>query len=216
MIDFLSERLGRKLLTALRHHPEEYGLRMNSDGWVDVLDVGDAINQILRTETRWDRDSVQRSFIDLGLIDRVQFSSDYCRTMYGHSTPCFNPKSETVPETSLFHGTSGRNLSSISCFGLHSMRRRFVQLTTDFDYANKIAEQHGDSPVVFQVSLNSAIEAGVRFYSTRSHVWLATSIPFDCLEIWMTQAPIVDDDSFDLFSEPIDEDPFPTTERKPI
>lgn len=104
---------------------------------------------------------------------------------------------------------SSRNLPSISCFGLQSMRRRFIQLTTDFDYANAIAEQHGGSPVVFQVSLNSAIEAGVRFYWTPSHVWLSTPIPYDCLAIWMTQAPTVDDDSFELFSEPIDEAPYP-------
>jgi RNA:NAD 2'-phosphotransferase (TPT1/KptA family) len=76
----------------------------------------------------------------------------------------------------------------IECFGLLPSKRRFVQLTTDFDYANEIANSKSRSPIVLQVATAAALESNVSFYPTATHVWLSTSIPATCLQVWMDDA----------------------------
>jgi len=68
------------------------------------------------------------------------------------------------------------------------MKRQFVQLTTDFDYAREVASKLPGNPVVLQISTYSAEQLKVRFFSTGTHVWLATPIPTSCLQVWMDNA----------------------------
>ena len=84
----------------------------------------------------------------------------------------------------------------IECFGLSPAKRRFVQLTTDFDYASQIANSHSRSPIVLQVSTTEAIANGVRFYSTDTHVWLATAVPATCLQVWLDDTFALDEPLF--------------------
>jgi len=128
---------------------------------------------------------------ELGLNDRVQIKDHRVRATYGHSTKQFAPSTSAIPDQPLFHGTSANNWAMIECFGLSPFKRRFVQLTTDFDYASQIAKSHGRSPMVLQVATVQAIESDVKFYPTDTHVWQASTIPPICLQIWM-------DDTFEL------------------
>jgi putative RNA 2'-phosphotransferase len=180
----------RMILVALRHDPSSFDLRMDSNGWVDIPALGDAINIMLDCEQDWDAPSVLYFLNEIGLNDRVQFRSGLCRAAYGHSTPKFEPNNATTPDGPLFHGTSSTLVSMIELFGLQPRSRRFVQLTTDFDYALEIATNGKGQPVVFQIQSKIATELGVSFYPTGSHVWLSTPIPADSLQLWMTEAPI--------------------------
>lgn len=183
--------LRRTILKALRHTPELYRLNMDNDGWVSSVEMGQLINQLTGTDFELDLDEVHRVFQAIDLIDRVQFKQGFVRAAYGHSSNRFAPSTFAIPEQPLFHGTSADNWSMIECFGLSTAKRRFVQLTTDFDYASQIAKSHIRSPIVLQVSTTKAIANCVRFYSTDSHVWLATAIPATCLQVWL-------DETFDL------------------
>jgi putative RNA 2'-phosphotransferase len=196
MIDLLSDRLRKQILVALRHRPDHFDLQMNADGWVDVLELGDAINQIHQTETQWDRESIQQFISDLDLHRRLQFQDGYCRAAYGHSTTKFCPANPSLPDTFLFHGTTASNLNFINCYGLQPNGRRFVQLTSNFEYAMQIAGRNAGEAVVIQIQNSAALESGVTFYATGTHVWLATAIPSDCLQTWMTQAPLFDEPAF--------------------
>ena len=190
MID--SQKFGastaRGILKALRHKPEQFGLRMDRDGWVDTLELGHAVNQMFQSKSQWDRSSIQRLTIELGLSDRIQFRGDACRASYGHSTNRFRPSSLATPDSCLFHGTSDLIYPSIEYLGILPMKRQFVQLTTDFDYAREVASKLPGNPVVLQISTYSAEQLKVRFYSTGTHVWLATTIPTSCLQVWMDNA----------------------------
>jgi RNA:NAD 2'-phosphotransferase (TPT1/KptA family) len=65
------------------------------------------------------------------------------------------------------------------------MRRRFVQLTSNFSYAQAIANQT-PSPVVFQILREQALADGIRFFETGTHVWVSDAIPADLLQCWLT------------------------------
>jgi putative RNA 2'-phosphotransferase len=167
---------------------------MDSDGWVSTFELGRLYRQLTGSNAP-DVEQLQHVIRDIDLIDRVQTKSCFVRAAYGHSTDKFSPSISAVPDQPLYHGTSAHNWSMIECFGLSPTKRRFVQLTTDFDYASQIAKSHGKSPIVLQVATAHAIECNVKFYPTGMHVWQATTIPSICLQVWM-------DDAFDL-DEPL-------------
>ena len=171
------DTLRSTVLKSLRHSPELYALNMDTNGWVDAIDLGYRISQLIGTDSIFDCDDVLWIFQEIGLNDRVQFKHGFVRAAYGHSSDRFAPEEKAVPDQPLFHGTSADNWSMIECFGLSPAKRRFVQLTTDFDYANQIANSHSRSPIMLQVATAKAIALGVKFYSTDTHVWLATAVP---------------------------------------
>jgi putative RNA 2'-phosphotransferase len=187
--------LSSTILKALRHTPELSSLGMDFDGWVRESEFRNFIAQLLEHDDSLQRTPMDEILSNLELIDRVQTKSGFVRAAYGHSTHRFAPTTSAIPDQPLYHGTSARNRSIIECFGLSAVNRRFVQLTTDFDYASQIARSHGRSPIVLQVATAQAIESDVRFYPTGTHVWQATTIPSICLQIWM-------DDAFEL-DEPL-------------
>ena len=176
--------LGRKILRVLRHVPEEVYLRMEPDGWVHVEQLGEVINHWCNCDTHWKTSTLQPLMHELGMADRVQFDRNWCRAAYGHSTQLYKPTTFAEPNEMLFHGTRAGYWQMIECFGLAPMRRRFVQLTTDFDYALQIASQE-ETPIVLQVLRAQAIAEGTRFLSTGSHVWLAEAIPAHLLQVWL-------------------------------
>lgn len=176
--------LGMRLLRVLRHVPEEVYLRMDWDGWVQVEQLGDVINHWCNCNTRWQASSLQPLMRELGMADRVQFDRHWCRAAYGHSTQCYQPTTFAEPTEPLFHGTSANNWQMIECFGLLPKGRRFVQLTTDFDYATNVAAK-SSAPVVLQVLRAQALAESVHFVATGSHVWLADAIPANLLQVWL-------------------------------
>lgn len=183
-------------MKALRHTPELYALRMDADGWVSCGEFGPLVSQLSGSESIPNFDEIQNTICKLGIGDRVQFKDGFIRAHYGHSTKRFSPRVSTPPNVPLFHGTSADNWSMIESFGLSPNGRRCVQLTTDFDYASKIASSSGRSPIVLQITTASAISNGVSFYPTDSHVWLSTAIPPECLQVWLDDAYELDEPLF--------------------
>ena len=190
-----ADKLGRTILKSLRHTPEFFGFRMDPDGWIYVSELAAAFGEEMGLDRNASSHHLLGSLNELGMGDRVQIKHDRIRAAYGHSTTRFAPSTSSIPDKPLYHGTSAKNWSMIELFGLAPIKRRFVQLTTDFDYASQIANSHGPSPLVLQVATAHAIECDVMFYPTDTHVWQATTIPSICLQVWM-------DDAFDL-DEPL-------------
>jgi putative RNA 2'-phosphotransferase len=191
-----NQLVSRTILKALRHQPQSYGLRMDQNGWVSSSEFGHLVAQLTGIEEILSCDELQNSVRQLGLSDRVQYQDGGFRACYGHSALQFNPTQASIPTTPLYHGTSSENWRMIECFGILPSKRRFVQLTTDFDYAIDIANSKSRSPIVIQVATVAALESNVSFHPTGSHVWLSTSIPATCLHLWMDDAWIENEPTF--------------------
>ena len=177
--------LARKILRILRHVPEEAALRMDRDGWVHAPQLGEAINAWCQSNTRWQACSLAPLMREIGLNDRIQFDGEWCRASYGHSTRFYQPTTFAVPTQPLFHGTGAEKWGSIECFGLAPMQRRFVQLTTDFSYAEHVAAK-SKAPLVLQILREQAIADRIQFVATGTHVWLAEAIPPHLLQGWLS------------------------------
>jgi putative RNA 2'-phosphotransferase len=123
------------------------------------------------------------------LWQRVQLFGENIRATYGHTTPLLDPVDSLIPDSPLFRGTSWELWLLIKHVGLAPAGRRFVQITTDFDYANRIARGRSANPLVLQVATQAALDVGVKFFNFGIHVWQYTAIPSCCLQAWTTHAP---------------------------
>ncbi|MDZ4850366.1 MAG: RNA 2'-phosphotransferase [Pirellulaceae bacterium] len=178
-----NDRLRRTLLNALRHRPEILFLRTDLNGWVDSNELLKALNESFATNVAPSPEQFVQLIQKIDSRGQFQFETERIRAAYGHSFVGFQPSTKAIPELPLFHGTDARLWPMIQSCGLLPQKRRFVQLTTDFVYAEKIANARNRHPVILQAMTTEAIAQRVQFFQTGTHVWLATTIPSDCLQL---------------------------------
>lgn len=179
--------LSRWLLKVLRHNPEAAGVIMDRDGWVAMEQIVNSLPAHLLGFSNLPKDFLVEVVEHL-LWQRVQLIGENIRATYGHTTHLLDPLEPLIPDAPLFHGTSWELWPLIKHVGLAPAGRRFVQLTTDFDYANRIALGRSSNPLVLQVATRDALDAGVQFFNFGIHVWQCTVVPSCCLQAWSTHA----------------------------
>jgi putative RNA 2'-phosphotransferase len=193
----------KALLKALRHQPEVFSLPPDADGWVSLNDALQVLDRWFDSKFSFRLEILLRAVHQEKQASRFQIENGHIRASYGHSYEGFQPTSQSVPDLPLLHGTTARIWPLIEFQGILPMGRRFVQLTTDFDYAEKIGQRKGSDSMVLQIRTQDALKAGVTFYQTGTHVWLATAIPSSCLTVWNAQGTQLDDwfDDYSRFEE---------------
>jgi putative RNA 2'-phosphotransferase len=169
-------RLSKTISHALRHAPEEYGLELDSEGWVEVEDLLAALRK---------RRSAWRtvSLIDINAIiagsekQRFELVAGKIRAYYGHSTAEKVEKQPVPPPATLYHGTTAQAAAAIRREGLKSMKRQYVHLSTDEKTARVVALRRTNQPVILRIDARKASEQGVNFYAGNEDIWLADPIP---------------------------------------
>lgn len=169
-------RLSKTISHALRHKPEEYGLKLDPEGWVAAEDLLAALRQ---------RRSAWRT-VSLADITRIMAESEKqrfelrngkIRAFYGHSTADKVEKQAAVPPATLYHGTTAQATSAICREGLRSMKRQYVHLSTDEKTARLVALRRTSQPVILHIAALEAHQQGIRFYPGNEDIWLADPIP---------------------------------------
>lgn len=168
-------RLSKTIAHALRHKPEEYGLKLDAEGWVTV----DALLEALQHHGF--RQPISRAEIEEIIAtsekQRFEIQDNKIRAFYGHSTTEKIEKEPAVPPITLYHGTSPEAAKVILREGLRSMKRQYVHLSTDTQTARKVALRHTRQPVILSVAARQAHEQGIAFYLGNEDIWLADPIP---------------------------------------
>ena len=169
------QRIIRVLAFALRHHPLQFGIALDDEGFagLDELVVG-----IRFSHYDWatlDREQVEHAIrgTDPG---RFEVRDGLVRARYGHSVALGSPGELRPPPAVLLHGTSADAAAMVWTTGLRPMNRAFVHLTTDPDYAAQVVTAKGGG-VVLRVRADEAADAGIEFFRANPHVWLARGVP---------------------------------------
>lgn len=167
-------QLSRMIAFALRHHPERFGLELDTDGWVGL----DALVRSIARESKWaslSRDDVFAMLAAAGK-QRYEIRASNIRAIYGHSFAGKIEHAPAVPPDRLYHGTTSAALMGIRRNGLKPMRRQYVHLSLDAETAATVARRRKSTPVIMLVNAREAYESGVSFYHGSDQVWLAGEI----------------------------------------
>ncbi len=154
----------------LRHRPDEIGLRLDAEGWVEVEVLLAALAAHGRALARDDLEEI------VSTSDKQRFALEgtRIRANQGHSVAIDLALAPRVPPPLLFHGTVERFLESIRLEGLVKGARTHVHLSADVHTASTVAARRG-APVILEV--DTARMRGFSFFLSDNGVWLVDSVP---------------------------------------
>ena len=166
---------------ALRHNPSAFGLELDSEGWVSV---GDLINALNKENSHLDVTVASLCYIiDNSEKKRFEIKDNKIRATYGHSIEKKIEYTPQEPPTVLYHGTSRRALEKIVRDGLKPMSRQYVHLSSDIETAQKVGKRHDDCPVILKIDAIRMHNDGFKFYHTGNDTtWLCESVPFKYID----------------------------------
>lgn len=168
--------ISKEVSYALRHHPEEFGLAPDEQGFVPVDELLAALNArhvSKRPVTRTDLEQI----IATSSKQRHQICGNRIRALYGHSFATRIDHAPATPPDVLYHGTARRSLASIRQQGLLPMGRQYVHLSTTVAMAREVGARHDAHPAILLVDAKAAASDGIRFYPGNNDVWLADWVP---------------------------------------
>lgn len=158
----------RKLTYALRHAPDQYGLEMDREGWIDLSKflraMGITMEQLELVMANMDK-------------KRFEVRDGRIRAFYGHSTgERIEKKAATPPET-LYHGTTPFAAFIIRREGIKPMGRQYAHLSSTPDTARTVGGRRDQNPIILTVDARKAHREGIRFYPGNEDIWLADHVP---------------------------------------
>ena len=178
------QRFSKFLSLVLRHKPEEVGLELMENGWVDLEKLINAINSHAKSEFTVDRQLIEEVVAE-DEKQRYSISEDgkLIRANQGHSIKnlIMNYKEvniEDLPNT-LYHGTSVDNYNKIIESGaIKPMSRQLVHLSKDIETASKVGKRHGKL-VVIEINAERLVNDGHKIFISENGVYLVDEVPVE-------------------------------------
>ncbi|HEY4784837.1 MAG TPA: RNA 2'-phosphotransferase [Bacteroidales bacterium] len=169
--------LSKVISYILRHAPEEYTLKMDNEGWVDI----DILIEVIKIKHVEFGTITHKTILDLvNSFDkkRHEIKGNRIRALYGHSLENIIKKDIVSPPTILYHGTVYENYLKIKKTGIKKMQRQYVHLSENIEQAKIVAYRRTSKPIILEIKANEAYNNGVNFYK-EGEVWLSDDIPPD-------------------------------------
>lgn len=171
-------RLSKFLAVILRHSPENFGIKLDEQGFTSLPDVWEIIEN--KFKDKYSLDDIKSIVIDGDKSGkkRYEIMDGYIRAMYGHSQPeIVYPSVE--PPAELFHGTNEKALSNIRKHGLLAGRRQYVHMTTNLDTARIVSTRRTSIPIILTIRAIRAYENGVIFHNPENEIYLSKAISIE-------------------------------------
>ncbi|GAB2703292.1 RNA 2'-phosphotransferase [Mucilaginibacter koreensis] len=167
-------RISKFLSLALRHQPETIGISLDENGWTDVAQLLQQLNQ---HQMKVDMDMLMH-VVETNNKKRFAFNNDHTqiRASQGHSVQVDLGYVPAQPPAILYYGTAVQNLPSILNNGLEKRSRQHVHLSADTATAIKVGQRHG-KPQVLVIDAQRMQQDGFTFYLSANSVWLTDAVP---------------------------------------
>ncbi|MBN2355678.1 RNA 2'-phosphotransferase [candidate division KSB1 bacterium] len=172
--------ISKFLSKILRHHPEQIGLTLDSQGWADVEELIACAN---RHNVNLDR-ALLDEIVATNEKKRYSYSDDRSRirATQGHSISVDLALKNVEPPSILYHGTAIRFWPSIQQDGLQRRGRLHVHLSTDADTAYAVGKRHG-KPLILQIDSARMYADGIAFHLSDNSVWLTDCVPAKYIKV---------------------------------
>jgi putative RNA 2'-phosphotransferase len=167
--------ISKFLSMILRHRPEEAGVTLDKNGWVDVDELINLCGENLGVN--FTREQL-RQMIAENDKPRFSFNEDETKIKanYGHSVPVDLALEPATPPEILYHGTAIRFLDNIQKEGIMRRARNYVHLSADEETALEVGSRHG-KPIVLNVDTGKMARDGFTFFKTNENTWLTEKVP---------------------------------------
>jgi len=168
--------LSKWLSLILRHKPESIGLKLEKDGWVDVLELIEKMKKH-NTHNHAITFDILEYIVNNDNKMRYSFNENRSkiRANQGHSTDVSVKFKKINPPKFLYHGTSIDKITSINKSGLKSMNRQYVHLSGDVKTAIKVGSRHG-IPIILVIKAQEMHNDGIDIFISENNVYLTKKV----------------------------------------
>ncbi len=175
--------LGKFISLILRHKPEMIGIELDRNGWADVKELIEGINQSSNESGKRINFEILKEIVKNNNKKRYEFNEDFTkiRACQGHSIDVDLELTAVKPPKVLYHGTAERFLSQIKTEGIKKISRQFVHLSETEETAYDVGKRHG-KPFIIKVLAGKMYEDGKKFFISKNGVWLTDDIEVKYLE----------------------------------
>jgi len=166
----------KTLSYALRHKPEEFGIKLDEEGWIDIDVLCNALASG-KHHVHISKETIEKIIAE-SEKKRFEIAGNKVRATYGHSFSVKIEFKESVPPAMLFHGTSHAAYKKICKEGLKPMNRQYVHLSADAATARKVGMRHDRNPVILTIDALKMRSDGFKFFhSANDGTWMCESVP---------------------------------------
>lgn len=173
------KHISKFLSLVLRHKPEEIGISMDPEGWVDVDELIEKSNR-------------KKAMLDWETLEEIVFTNDKKRFTFnedstkiranqGHTVEVDLKLEPVEPLECLYHGTVAKFIDNIKEGGLQRMQRMHVHLSKDLETAIKVGSRRG-KPIILKIKAAEMYQDGYAFYVSKNGVWLCEAVPAKYIE----------------------------------
>lgn len=172
--------LSKLMSYVLRHHPEELGITLDENGWVDLKNFTQSLQSRDKTISVDNVREVVES------CEKQRFSIDETqqkiRANQGHSIQVDLQLRAQQPPDILYHGTVDRFLDAILRVGLLPQQRHHVHLTESLNTAKSVGARRGRA-VILEIETGELVSNGAQFYLSENQVWLIDHVPAQYIKL---------------------------------
>jgi putative RNA 2'-phosphotransferase len=177
---FRADHLARFLRYVLANSPDEFGLLLDPEGWIEIK----RLVQALAEEEDWKGTTASR-ILDLGWqVPDSGLEIEDQRIRYSPTgSEALTPPVRTpmAPPITLYTSCRRRSWPVYREEGIHPSTPLEIILARSKDMALRMGRRKDPKTVVLQVQTRPAEDAGVRFLAYGEHLFVAEFLPAGCL-----------------------------------
>ncbi len=177
----LATRLSKFLSLVLRHRPDDFGLRMDEEGFVPVEDIVDVI--VAEDILAEDVEETLHELVEEAERPRFEIVEGRIRALYGHSSRIRLEYPEDEPPAELYHGTGIPTARRIVREGIKPAGRAYVHLSATEEEALSVGSRQTEQPVLIRIDTAHARREGVRFHQASEMIWLCGPVPAESCRV---------------------------------
>lgn len=163
-------KISKQMAYLLRHDPS--GMEISDEGFVPLPKL---LSQLRERWPELRREDV-RDIVETDPKGRYEIWEEKIRARYGHSIDV-DPSLNEAEEDVLYHGTTSEASKKILEEGLKPKGRQKVHLSKDIEDAMEVGRRRAKKPVILEVDVSSAEEAGIEVERASDKVYVADRVP---------------------------------------
>ena len=167
--------LSRIIAGTLRHFPEKLGVMMDGKGWVDILDLIDAIGTS-RSGFKWLRQHHIEALVNTDPRGRYQIDGGMIRATYGHTIDIDLDDLPLADIDVFYYPITEEESDIILEGGLHPIDRKKVHLSGTIKKAFEAGKVRTDKPLILKINGKNAKKDGLKIYHAGKDVYITDMI----------------------------------------
>jgi len=172
--------LSKTLSYILRHHPEDFNLKMEIDGTVKVKKLLNALrkdDRFKKIEYKDLKKLVKNDEKNRFTILKPENEIRWIKANYGHSIKDIELNYKNIcPPKNLYHGTIKKYYKNIIKQGLKKMNRKYVHLSKTKKQAYEVGKRRANNPIILKIDALKMFEDGYNFFETDSNIILTEHV----------------------------------------